>query len=77
MSRKSIGLTGGVHDAIQILILALDLYIGLVGAIAFVGRFQMGTTALVQHRCIGLYPTPKAAGVHLNPTLPQSSATCS
>ena len=34
-------LTGGVHGTVEELVLPFHLYIGLVGAVAFVGGLQM------------------------------------
>src|SRR5579864_4785556 len=49
---------------VQIFVFTLDLYIGLVGAVAFIGGFQMGTAPFVQLRCISLHPAPDASGVN-------------
>ena len=52
-----------VHGTVKISVLAFDLYIGFVDAVALLGRFQMRTAAPVQFGCIRLHPTPDAAGV--------------
>jgi hypothetical protein len=59
-------LPGGIHRAVEAFVFTLDLYIGLVSAIAFVGGFQMRPTALVQLGCMGLHPAPDASRVHGN-----------
>ncbi len=64
-------LAGRIHGAIQILVLAFHLYIRLVGAVAFVGRLQMGAAALIQFRSIDLHPPPDATGVHFHAALRQ------
>ncbi len=66
------GLTGRVHGSVQILVLALDLYIGLVGAVAFVRRLQMRPAAFVQLGCVCLDPAPDATGVHRNTAFRQN-----
>jgi len=75
--QKIDGLTGRVHGAVQIFVFTLDLDIGLVGAIARVGGFQMGSAALVQVEWIGLDPAPDAGGVNGDATFRQQLGTCS
>src|SRR5215471_9722717 len=45
VSRNSIGLTGRVHRTVEIFVLTFNLYIGLVGAVALVGGFQIWAAA--------------------------------
>src|SRR5438270_189141 len=59
-------LTGGIDSAVQVFVLALHLYIRLVGAPASIHRFQVRPAAPIQLGRIGLHPAPNAAGVHLN-----------
>src|SRR5215813_11011158 len=44
----------------------LDLYIGLVRAVAFVRRLQMWAAAFVELGCVGLHPAPDAPGIRLH-----------
>lgn len=69
--QKVDGLTCRINGAIQVLVLALHPYIGLVGAVALVGGLQVYPTAPVQLRGIGLNPAPDAARIQLNPTFGQ------
>jgi hypothetical protein len=62
--QKFNGLPGRIHSPIQELVLALNLYICLVDAVALVCRLQMLTTSLVQLWWICLDPTPDAAGIY-------------
>jgi hypothetical protein len=50
------------------LILAFDVYICLVDPIALVRRLERRSAAFVQLGCIGMYPAPNAAGIHLDTT---------
>jgi hypothetical protein len=59
-------LTGRVHSPVEIFVFTLNLYIGLVGAVAFVGGLQMWAAMLVQLRCLGLHPAPDATGIHFD-----------
>jgi hypothetical protein len=40
-------LAGGIHRSIQVVVLALDLNIGLIGAVALIGWLQMGRQRLL------------------------------
>jgi hypothetical protein len=62
--QKIDGLAFGVHGTIEELVLALDLYICLVGAVAFVGGLQMWPAAFVQFGSVGLDPAPDTTGIH-------------
>src|SRR5215467_12745160 len=64
-------LTGRIHCPVQIFVFSFDLYIGLVGAVAFVRRLQMRAAAFVQLRRVGLHPAPDATGVHFHAALRQ------
>src|SRR5215469_15525431 len=55
----------------RIFVLALYLYIGLVGAVALAAGLQMRATALVQLRRISLDPAPDTTGVHFDATVRQ------
>ena len=65
-------LAHGVDCSIQILVLAFDLYIGLVDPIAFVRGLQMWPTSLIQFWRIGLDPGPDAAGIHIDSAFGQN-----
>jgi hypothetical protein len=67
--QKLDGLTSRVHSSIQILASPLT-YIGLIGAVAFVGGLQLRPAALVQLRCIGLDPGPDATGIRFHSPFP-------
>jgi hypothetical protein len=62
--QKIDGLTGGIHGTIEELVLALDLYICLVSAVAFVGGLQVWPAAFVPFGSVGLDPAPDTAGIH-------------
>ena len=53
-----------MHSPIQELVLAFNLYLCLVDAVALVCRLQMLTTSLVQFWSICLDPTPDATGIY-------------
>jgi hypothetical protein len=61
--QKFNSLPGRIHSPIQELVLALNLYICFVDAVALVSRLQMLTTSLVQLWRLRLDPTPDAAGI--------------
>ena len=65
------GLARRVHGSIQVPVFALYLYVGLVDAVAFVCLLQVRAAALVHFRCIRLYPSPDAAGIHEQASLGQ------
>jgi hypothetical protein len=67
--QKVNGLPCGIHGAVQILVLALHLYIRLVDAEAFVGRPQVRAAPLVQFRAVDLDPAPDATGMDEQPAL--------
>src|SRR5215472_7778119 len=62
--QKLNGLPGRIRSPIQVFVLAFNLYIGLVDAVALVSRLQMLTTSLVQLWRVRLHPTPDAAGIY-------------
>ena len=66
--QKLNGLPGRIHSPIQESVLAFNLNICLVDAVALVRRLQMLTTSLVQLWRIRLDPTPDAAGIYRYPT---------
>src|SRR5271154_4318498 len=70
-------LPGRIHSPVQILVLTLNLYIGLVDTVALVRALEMGLATLVQFRRVDLHPTPNATGIHFQARSANSSATCS
>jgi hypothetical protein len=57
-------LPGRIHSPVQILVLPLNLYIGLVDTVALVGALEMRLATLVQLRRIDLHPAPNTTGIH-------------
>ena len=72
MRQKLNSRPGRIHSPIQESVLAFNLNICLVDAVALVRRLQMPTTSLVQLWRIRLDPTPDAAGIYRYPVPPSS-----
>ena len=64
-------LAGGVDCTVQVPVLTLDPYIGLVYPVGLVGGPKMRPAALIEFRCIRLNPPPNAAGIHRKTALGQ------
>src|SRR5665213_3420739 len=69
--QKIDGLPGRIHSPVQILVLPLNLYIGLVDTVALVGALEMGLATLVQFWRVDLHPTPNTTGIHFQASLCQ------
>jgi hypothetical protein len=57
-------LPGRIHSPVQILVLPLNLYIGLVDTVALVSALEMRLATPVQLRRIDLHPTPNTTSIH-------------
>jgi len=62
--QKVNSLPGRIHGSIQILVMPLNLYIGLVDTVALVRALEIRLATLVQLRRVRLDPAPYATGIH-------------
>ena len=69
--QKVNNLPGRIHGSIQILVMPLNLYIGLVDTVALLRALEMRLATLVQFRRVDLYPTPDTTGIHFQAPLSQ------